>query len=208
MIVSILPRSFKRLSQPTRRAAAIALLSVVCLPPWAPVAADSPPPTSTRGAASSPSFGSQPLPRRQTEANLDGLYLLLGVAGAAARIESEWDSAIGARISLFSFAEDRALTLWGLDAGLGQYGARDGGRAHLALVAGSERLGALAGLSAGLAAQWDPVEPPRLGAVATLWVFAGIVPTLSVGTFEHTGPFVELGARLTLPIARFTRTAL
>lgn len=109
---------------------------------------------------------------------------------------------------LASVAESRALSLWGIDAGVGQYGARDGGRAHLTTVLGTNRAGPLAGLSAGLAAEWHPVDPPRLGAMATLWVFTGVVPTISVGVLERTGPFVEIGIRLSLPVARFTRRAL
>jgi hypothetical protein len=82
---------------------------------------------------------------------------------------------------------------------------------------GSDRLGALVGISAGIAAEWEPfvreqgmsnLPTPRLGAVASVWVFAGVVPYVGVGTFAQSGSFVEIGVRLALPAIRFTREPL
>jgi hypothetical protein len=180
-------------------------MSGVCLLSSGPLAAD--PHSPTRPPRSGPP-ALAPIPSEDATANLDGIYLVPGAVGGAARVEDRWDSSVGGHLSLFSVAEARAISLWGIDAGIAQYGARPGGRAWLGAVAGAGRLGPLAGLAVGPAAEWDPVEPPRFGAQATAWLFAGVVPAITLGWFDRTGLYLELGLRLSLPAVRFRRRAL
>jgi hypothetical protein len=158
-----------------------------------------------------------PLPEPTLAKNLDGLYLMIGVEGGPIRIESDWDSSVGGHLGLMSFGESRALSLVGLDLGIAQYGERPGGRIWLAPTVATNRLGVLIGATAGIAAEWEPfarergmssLPTPRLGASGSVWVFAGVVPYVGVGTFAQSGSFIEIGLRLALPAIRFTRKAL
>jgi hypothetical protein len=172
----------------------------------------------TTGAGPSKADPGSTTPRPDAVAsNLDGLYLLIGVEGGPIRIDAQWDSSVGGHLGLVSLSEGRALSLVGLGLGMTQYGERAGGRLWLAPTIGTDRLGALVGLSAGVAAEWEPLAreqgmtnlpTPRVGAMATAWVFTGVVPYVGVGTFAQTGSFIEFGVRLALPAIRFTRTAL
>lgn len=156
-----------------------------------------------------------PLPETALSSNLDGLYLLIGVEGGPIRIDSSWDSSVGGHLGIVSYNDGSRLGLLGLDLGMAQYGERAGGRAWIAPVAGAN-LGVLLGISAGLVAEWEPLvreggestlPSPRLGAMATAWVFAGVVPYIGVGRVAQTGSFIEIGVRLSLPAIRLTRRA-
>lgn len=158
----------------------------------------------------------EPVPPDSLASNLDGLYLMIGVEGGPIRIDSMWDSSVGGHLGLVSYTERRRIRLVGLELGMTQYGERSGGRAWIAPAIGVS-LGALVGISGGLAAEWEPLAredgrstlpTPRLGAMATAWVFAGVVPYVGVGRFAQTGSYLEIGLRLSLPAIRFTRTAL
>lgn len=167
---------------------------------------------ATTPAAAEP----EPLPADALTSNLDGVYLMIGVEGGPIRIDSSWDSSVGGHLGIVSYSERRRVSLVGLDLGMTQYGERSGGRAWIAPAIGT-RLGLLFGVSAGVAAEWEPfarergestLPSPRLGAMATAWVFAGVVPYVGVGRFVQTGTYIEMGVRLSLPAIRFTRRAI
>ena len=140
--------------------------------------------------------------------NLDGVYLFLGVGGGALRIEGEWDSTVGAHGALFSYSEAATLSLFGVDLGMSQYGDNAGGRAWVAPTVATRALGPLVGISVGVSAKWDQTDPPKWGAAATLFAFAGITPTITIGRHERVGMFFEFGIRLSLPALRFSRRGL
>jgi len=149
-----------------------------------------------------------PIETAQTTGNLDGVYLFVGPTGGTIHAGGEWDSSIGGHLSIATYSEHRALTLAAIDLGLTQVGREAGGRAWITPSVGSRVAGSLVVFSAGLSAQWDPVEPPKLGPVATIGWFVGVLPTLSVGRHQRSGTFVEVGLRLTLPALRFSRQGL
>ena len=58
------------------------------------------------------------------------------------------------------------------------------------------------GLGVGPVAEVDRIRPPRFGVQATLWVMAGVVPYVRVGTLQERGGFLELGLMIKLPLPR------
>ena len=94
--------------------------------------------------------------------------------------------------------------LGGLSFGGISYAGRDGGRLWLeAEVAFNRPLPFGIGLAGGVVAEVDPVAEPRLGLQGTLWVYAGVIPYLRVGTVDVSGEFVEVGLMIKIPAVRF-----
>jgi hypothetical protein len=136
--------------------------------------------------------------------SLDGIYLTIGPVAAAARVASEWVSAVGLELSVARVTERAFPAAWGVAGGGVSYGGRAGGRLWLeAEAAIYEPLPVPIGVSLGAAAEVDAVRPPRWGAQATLWFCAGFVPYLRAGSVAETGRFVEVGIMLKIPARRF-----
>jgi hypothetical protein len=153
------------------------------------------PPTET----SSPRPGALP-----SAADLDGLYVAVGPVGSAISIEGAWTGGFGGELTVARVCERRALAAIGGAAGALRFAERDGGLVWVDALVGTRRLlGIPVGVSGGLAVQVDEVVPPRFGAHATLWVWAGVQPYVRVGELERSGRFVEAGVKIPLPAIRW-----
>lgn len=137
--------------------------------------------------------------------SLDGTYLTVGPTAAAIRIDGGWDAVFGGEISLARVRERRPLAGYGLSLGAAGYTERDGGRLWADLQAATGRLGPAIGVGIGPVVEIDDVRPPRWGAQASVWVYAGAIPYLRVGQLATTGTFFEVGLRVPLPAIDFER---
>jgi hypothetical protein len=136
--------------------------------------------------------------------DLDGIHLALGPVGSAVHTGGSWDGAFGGEISLTRVTERRPLAAIGLGIGGARFSERAAGRLWAELSVATRRpLDVPIGLSVGPTAEVDQVIPPRWGAQATLWVYAGVIPYLRVGGVEKSGRFVELGLKIPLPAIRW-----
>ncbi len=183
------------LQHPVIRYLAIALLcdmSALSLPsPWL-----------TQAWAESEESGEKKARPVLSTQSLDGFYLFLGVGLAATRIDEKWDSMVSGQLTAAHYREKNSLSLLGIDLGLSQYGERQGGRAWVAPLVGTTHVGPLIGFSAGLGVEWDRVIPPKKGVFASIWMFTGVVPYLTIGSHQRVGLFIEGGLRLSLPVVR------
>lgn len=137
-------------------------------------------------------------------ADLDGVHLFVGPLGAATRVGDEWDSAWGGTAALIRVRERARLGAVGGWLGGSHYGASDGGRIWLDGVIGTRRLvGRMVGIGAGPVVELGALQHPRLGAQASIWCFAGVVPYARLGVLDASGSFVELGVSVSLPTLRF-----
>ncbi len=137
-------------------------------------------------------------------ADLDGNYLALGPLGAATRVENAWDGAFGAEASLFHVSEHRRISAIGLAFGGMRFSEREGGRLWAEGLFATRRPFDLAiGLSLGAVTEVDDVSPPRWGAQAGIWVFAGVIPYFRVGTIQRSGVFIDFGLKIALPTFRW-----
>lgn len=176
--------------------------------------------TSTAPAAPAPAPGTfpptriepDPPPRRSAPPavppapfapswDLDGLYLWLGPSGAASRIGSEWDSTIGADVTVLRVREHDLLGAIGGTLGASRWTVRGGGRIWLDGVVGT-RVGRMVGISAGPLLELSEIAHPRWGGSVGLWAFVGVTPFVRVGKVEDLGGFVELGIHVALPVLR------
>jgi hypothetical protein len=132
--------------------------------------------------------------------DLDGTYLTVGPVAGALAIQNNWNSAVGAELSLVRLREGRVPALFGISLGGVVFDDRPGARTWAELELAIDRFPVKFGLSGGLAIEWDRVEPPLFGAQGTLWVFAGIVPYVRVGTLEELGAFFEAGVMIKIPV--------
>jgi hypothetical protein len=133
--------------------------------------------------------------------DLDGVYLWLGPMGAASRIRAEWDSTIGADVTVIRIRENAWLGAIGATAGASRWTVRDGGRIWLDGLVGT-RLGRMVGFSAGPIVELAELAHPRLGGSVGVWAFLGVTPYLRAGTVREMGGFVEIGVHVALPILR------
>jgi hypothetical protein len=133
--------------------------------------------------------------------DLDGLYLWIGPLGAASRVDSMWDSTIGADIAVVRVRENEALGAIGATLGGSRWTERGGGRLWVDGLVGT-RLGRMMGVSAGAILELDELSHPRFGASAGLWAFLGVTPFVRVGTVQDLGGFVEAGLHIALPVIR------
>mgnify|MGYP001589477805 CR=1 FL=1 len=139
-----------------------------------------------------------------TSARLDGVYLTLGPLGVLTRVHGQTTTGTGLELSVVHVDEHAWLAAYGVAVGGVGYTERDGGRLWLeAEVAHQGSLPVAIGLGLGVTAEVDPVRPPRFGAQATLWVFAGIVPYVRVGTLAQAGTYLEAGIIIKVPVAQF-----
>jgi len=143
-------------------------------------------------------------PKLRAASDLDGLHIWLGPVGAATRVEGSWDSAWGGTIAAIRIREAAPIGALGVWLGGAHYALRDGGRLWLDGVVGTRRLGGrMLGTAAGPVVELGDLRHPRLGAQASIWCFAGVVPYARLGVLEASGPFVEVGLSLGLPALRF-----
>jgi hypothetical protein len=132
--------------------------------------------------------------------DLDGTYLTAGPLAAAVASDVGWNAAVGAELSLVHLRERHFPALLGLSVGGLVFDSRPGLRSWAELELATDALPVKLGLSAGLAAQFDRVAPPHYGAQATVWLFAGVVPYVRVGTLEELGSYFELGVMIKIPV--------
>ena len=131
----------------------------------------------------------------------DGLYVTAGPLGGGTRIEGEWTSGIGLEVSVVSLREQQLPALLGVCGGWYSYTEQPGGRIWLEAEAALGRPVPI-GLGVGAVAEVDRIRPPRFGVQATLWVMAGVVPYVRVGTLQERGGFLEVGLMIKLPLPR------
>lgn len=127
---------------------------------------------------------------------------MLGPLATVSYTEDVWQGAFGGQLLAVLVRERARLSSLGLLLGGARYTALDGGRLWADALVGSRVAGVHVGLTLGATARADGITPPRLGAQATLWLFAGVVPYLRAGAIERDGAFVELGLQLMLPVFR------
>ena len=155
-------------------------------------------------AAAKPAPSPQnPLPE---VANLDGLYLTLGPVAAAVYThgEHDWDGGFGGELMLLRVRENNVLSAIGLAAGGVHFAEAGNGRLWGDVVlANKTALGLGVGISGGLAVEVGDLQKPRFGWQATLWVYAGVIPYIRLGSLEQTGTFVDVGLKITLPALRW-----
>jgi len=158
------------------------------------------PPRASADASGAPA----PPTRLRAAADLDGLHLWVGPIGAATHVSDAWDSAWGGSVALVRIRERAWIGALGGWLGAAHYGASDGGRLWLDGVVGTRRLvGQMIGVGLGPVLEVGDLQHPRLGAQASIWCFAGVVPYARLGVLEQSGPFAELGISVSLPTLRF-----
>ena len=134
--------------------------------------------------------------------DLDGVYLMLGPVGGLSYRDRASQSIFGGQVLALRLRERASLTSLGVALQGVRYSGAERGRVSLDAIVGTRLWGIDFGVAAGPVAEVDRVVPPRWGAQATLWVFAGIVPYVRVGRLQGDETFLELGAQLMLPAWR------
>jgi hypothetical protein len=132
--------------------------------------------------------------------DLDGTYLTAGPVAGAQAAQDTWNAAAGAELSLVRLREGTFPALLGVSVGGLVFDSVPGLRSWAEVELGVDALPVKFGVSAGFAAQFDRVIPPHFGAQATLWVFAGIVPYVRVGTLDELGSYFEVGVMIKIPV--------
>lgn len=136
-------------------------------------------------------------------ADLNGVYLALGPVGSAILNEGSWGGGFGGEILLVRVTEQEPVAGLGIAVGGLRFSERKAGHLWGDLIIATNRPFDVAiGVSAGPTIEVDEVVPPRFGAHATVFVFAGVVPYVRVGAVEKSGGFVEIGVKLALPALR------
>ena len=138
--------------------------------------------------------------RHRLTSDLNGTYLTVGPVAGALAIQDSWNSAVGAELSLVRLREGCLPALLGVSIGGVVFDDRKGARTWAELELGIDRLPVKFGVSAGLAVELDRTLPPHFGAQATLWVFAGVVPYVRIGTLVESGSFFEAGVMIKVPV--------
>jgi hypothetical protein len=119
-------------------------------------------------------------------------------------VEGTWDGGFGGELSLVRVNEHRRLAGLGISLGGLQYTERSGGRLWGDLFGSTRTVaGVMTGLSLGLAVEVDEVRRWRWGAQGTLWVYAGVIPYVRMGSLQRGGLFVDVGLKIPLPALRW-----
>jgi hypothetical protein len=185
--------SLRRRGHPARRAA-WGLLSLVVL-----IAG-----TAEADPAGNPAGDPAPVPGLRASSDLDGLHIWVGPIGAATHVDGAWDSAWGGTVAALRIRERAPLGAVGAWLGGAHYALRDGGRVWIDGVVGTRLLGGkMIGVAAGPVVELGDLHHPHVGAQASIWCFAGVVPYARLGVLEASGPFVEVGISLSVPALRF-----
>jgi hypothetical protein len=137
-------------------------------------------------------------------ADLDGGYVWLGLTGAATHDRGAWDSVFGLEAAVVRVRERARFGVLGIGLAGGRLARDERWRVSLDGVVGT-RLGgrATAGLALGPTVDLARFRHPELGASAMAWLFVGITPYIRVGVLVDGTTYIDLGAQLGLPIARF-----
>lgn len=147
---------------------------------------------------------SPPTTALRSTADLDGGYVWLGATGAATRDDGGWDSVFGLEAAVLRVREHARLGVVGLGLAGARIATAERWRVSLDAIAGTRVVHrAMVGLSIGPTVDLAEVAHPVYGASAMAWVFVGITPYVRVGVRDDGSTYVDLGAQLTLPIARF-----
>lgn len=141
---------------------------------------------------------------------LDGFHVAVGPLGAVTRASGEWDGNFGVGAQVMRIREESIVTSLGVGAGASRYARADdaglgrgSGRVWLESSAGFRLPGGLVmGLGAGVVAEVDAIRPARWGAQGTVWVFAGVIPYVRVGSVEKNGAYIDFGIKVALPVLR------
>lgn len=137
-----------------------------------------------------------PLP---TAAAIHDTFIAIGPVAAAVYAPGGWRGAFGGEILFGRMDESSVVTVAAVTLGAADLSNGDRGRMWAEGVLGTRRvLGITGGVSAGLAVEFHPVEPPDLGAHASLWVYAGVVPYIGVARIAGATS-IDFGIRLPLP---------
>lgn len=134
--------------------------------------------------------------------DLDGTYVWLGPSAAGGYTDGSWDSLLGGELAIVRVREHADLGAIGASLGGAKWTVRDGGRAWLDGLVGTELLGHMVGASAGPLVEFAEFRHPRFGGSVGVWGFAGIAPYGRVGYVDGVGAFVELGIQFALPVFR------
>jgi hypothetical protein len=171
-----------------------------------PTVGASPPAASSSPTATEPDApprGAPPAPVVLSPTwDLDGLYLWLGPSGAASHVEAQWDSTIGADVTVIRVREHAGLGAIGGSFGASRWTARGGGRLWLDALAGTRVLGRMMGVSAGPILELSEIAHPRVGGSIGVWAFLGLTPYARIGAATELGMFAELGIHIALPVLR------
>lgn len=157
-----------------------------------------------RAAGAQPASRPPADPTLPSPAKLDGVYLALGPVGALVHVEDDWDGAFGGEISLWRVRERAVVSAVGAALGGHKFSERDGGQVWAELLAAHRTVWGLAiGLGAGGTVALDEFRSPRWGAHGELWVFAGVIPYVRIGSVEASGAFLDFGVKIALPAVRW-----
>ena len=143
-------------------------------------------------------------PESSSSSSAPSHFLAFSLLGSAIRAEGEWDSGFGGGITVGALRDCCALGAWAAAVGFLAFSERSGGRASAEVAVGTRwPTGVLVGLSGGPLLELDELRKPRAGGQISLWVFAGVVPYVRVGTVEKSGLFVDIGVGIHLPAGRW-----
>lgn len=131
-------------------------------------------------------------------------HLVLGPSVAAVHRDQAWDSAVGAQLQLHRRRQSPTLSILGLSLSAATFAKYEAIRLGLDVYAGTRLLGGIPiGLGLGPVADVFLSHRPRGGARATIWLYAGVVPYVSVATMHGLGApdGIELEAGLKIPFS-------
>ena len=112
--------------------------------------------------------------------------------------------AFGGEISLWRVRERDLVSAVGGAVGGHKFSERDGGQVWAELLAAHRTVWGLAlGLGAGGTIALHEFRSPRWGAHGEVWLFAGVMPYVRIGSVEASGAFVDLGVKIALPALRW-----
>lgn len=138
------------------------------------------------------------------QSELRSHFLVIDLVGSAVRTEGNWDSGFGGAVGVGGLCGGCALAGWAASVGAMGFSERSGGQIYADLAAGTRwPTGVLMGISGGPLVELDELRRPRLGAAASIWLFAGVVPYARVGAVERGGPFLDVGLQIPLPAWRW-----
>jgi len=137
-------------------------------------------------------------------ADLDGTYVHLGPQVGAVRAGGDWDTVVGAGLSVLRVREHDLVAVVGGRV-TGARWSKGGGRLTAEAVVGTRAPGFLVGLAGGPLVDLADLHHPRVGGAAAIWCYAGVVPYIKIGVIAGSDRFLEAGLELPLPVWRHRR---
>ena len=136
--------------------------------------------------------------------DLDGGYVWLGVTGAATHDEDGWDSLFGVQTAVLRVRERARLTVVGVGLAGARIATTDRWRVSLDGVIGTAIGSRIkAGLALGPMLDLAELQHARVGAGGMAWLFVGLTPYVRFGVLVDGTTYVDVGAQLDLPVARW-----